>query len=180
MRLQHGDLAWFYGGDMEAALGLRSNFGALVDLALSGIGEGGSGARGVSAHRLDAVSRARAIAARIARVEPQHQRILVALHTPVAGLAREVRQEFAELAGVALLQLPPKRKGAKSALLSLCVVGPAAERVALQESSRELAKKALAAFRATDEADAPPVSRRRRSRQQDDDVEPIIPRAAWT
>ena len=187
---RHADLAWFFGGDMEAALGLRSNFAPLVDLAMSGLGGGGSRpAAEVSDRRIDDATRARRIRAVLEQLTPGTVHVLWALHAPHAW-PREVRAELGELAALVLLsplareaiaeQEADRRGRVKSGpdwLLSLCVKGgPALEE--LRVGARKGAEQALRDYELAAGADAPPASRRRR-RAADDDVEPILPSAAW-
>lgn len=183
------DLAWFFGGDMEAALGVRSNFAPLVDLAMAGLGGGGRLSTDVSDRRIDDATRARRIRSVLEQLGPATVQVLWAMHAPHAW-PREVRAELGELAAVVLLsprarraiaeQQPDRRGRVKSGpdwLLSLCVHGgPTLEE--LRDEARRGAEQAVRDYEAAAGGDAPPASRRRR-RAADDDVEPILPSAVW-
>ena len=190
---RHDDLAWFFGGDMEAALGLRSNFAPLVDLAMSGLGGGGARpAAEVSDRRIDDATRARAIRSVLEQLDTATVQVLWALHAPMQ-FAAEVRRSLGELAAVVLLTATGRRELARAAerrtrkerekaprdwLLSVVVQAEGLLET-LRGEADALAREALDAYRDVTQADAPPVSRRRRRRADEDDVAPILPSAAW-
>lgn len=198
---RHDDLAWFFGGDMEAALGLRSNFAPLVDLAMSGLAGGGARPPAeVSSRRIDDATRARAIRSALEQLDAPTLQVLWALHAPMQ-FAAEVRRALGELAAVVLLTPTGRRELERAAerrtrkerekaprdwLLSVVVQAEALLET-LRGEADGLARGALDAYRQvvkataakTQETDAPPVSRRRRRRAEEDDIEPILPSAAW-
>ncbi len=77
------DLAWYF-GEAAAAMGIRSSHGALVDLAMSGIQDGGRTngveARAVEDRSLDAAGRQRCITARLAHLTGAQRAVLEALY----------------------------------------------------------------------------------------------------
>lgn len=190
---RHGELEWFFGGDMEAALGLRSNFAPLVDLAMSGLAGGGSRpAAEVSARRIDDATRARRIRGVLGQLPENVVRVLWALHAPMQ-FAAEVRRSLGELAAVVLLTPTGRRELARLSeqraakerervprdwLLSLVLAGgdPLEK---LQHEADKMASAAMAAYQCFAREAHPPDEQPSRRRAAHDDVEPIVPTTAW-
>lgn len=83
--LSPADVAWQF-GEAEGVMGIRSSHGAIVDMAQSGIQDGGRTngveARAVEGRRLDATSRHRCIRARLAHLLPSQMAVLQAAYGP--------------------------------------------------------------------------------------------------
>lgn len=83
--LSPADVAWQF-SEAEGVMGIRSSHGAIVDMAQSGIQDGGRTngveARAVEDRRLDATARHRCIRARLAHLLPSQMAVLQAAYGP--------------------------------------------------------------------------------------------------
>lgn len=83
--LSPADVAWQF-SEAEGVMGIRSSHGAIVDMAQSGIQDGGRTngveARAVEDRRLDATAKHRCIRARLAHLLPSQMAVLQAAYGP--------------------------------------------------------------------------------------------------
>jgi hypothetical protein len=113
---QHPNLTWLF-CEAEGDLGLRSSHGPLVDLALSGVSQGGSShALSLSEKRLQAATDERRLRSRISTISPRHQLALWLAYGPQPW-PREVRgaKAYGPWPGVLLL-CPRARRAFERAL----------------------------------------------------------------
>lgn len=123
------DLRWFF-GEAEAALGVRSSHGALVNLALSGVRSGGGGdpEAVVRPRALEAAGRHACLRAQLARVSADHLLVLSAVYGPQELLGRVDSVQARHALGRAfgeLLQLVPLTSTAAERKLLQAATTPA-------------------------------------------------------
>lgn len=155
------ELRWLF-CEAEGALGLRSSFGALVDLALAGVPQGGASVpRGLTDRRLVAAGEERALRCRLGALSGRDREVLYLAYGPQPW-PREVRgRAYGSWPGV-LLVVPAARRaherlggpglGVGEWLRSLVARGEAAFLAQLREEARGLVGRAYGAFAATDPA----------------------------